>query len=401
METRMWIQRRMYETSASIGRGRIGIYRRWKQTNASTRDFSTVRASQPIVPRVPMTGTELVVSRLCLGTMMMGTGNDEAESHALLNQAYECGINFFDTAEMYPVPQSADTQGNSERILGSWIKQMNRDNMVVASKATGPSGQMEWIRGGPRKLGYQDLLEAVEGSLTRLKTDHIDLYQIHWPDRYVPMFGEEHYDSTNHHVYVPFEEQFRALEKAVKDGKIRYIGLSNETPWGLMQFQNIARTSGLPIVSLQNAYSLLCRTFDTSLAECCHMENVSLLAYSPLAMGLLTGKYTTSGGAPPTARLNKYKGRYAEAECRYSLSNPNMHQAVASYRQVAEDAGLTTVELSIRFVLDNPLTVAAVTGASDIGQLLDLVRASALPRLSKEIVEKLEEVHRMHPNPCP
>lgn len=332
---------------------------------------------------------------------MMGTGNDEAESHALLNQAYECGINFFDTAEMYPVPQSADTQGDSERILGSWMKQMDRDKVVVASKATGPSGQMEWIRGGPQKLGYQDLLEAVEGSLTRLKTDHIDLYQIHWPDRYVPMFGEEHYDSTKHHVYVPFEEQFRALEKAVKDGKIRYIGLSNETPWGLMQFQNIARTSGLSIVSLQNAYSLLCRTFDASLAECCHMENIGLLAYSPLAMGLLTGKYTTSGDAPPNSRLKKYKGRYAEAECRYSLSNPNVHQAVALYRQVAEDAGLTTAELSIRFVLDNPLTVAAVTGASDTVQLLDLVQASALSRLSEEIMEKLQEVHRMHPNPCP
>lgn len=380
---------------------RVRVHRKTKRRIGSTKRIATVQAYAGQAPHVPLKGTELVVSKLCLGTMMMGTGNDVKESHALLTEAYERGINFFDTAEMYPVPQSAETQGDSERILGSFLKHKSRDKVVIASKATGPSGQMEWIRGGPQRLGHQDVLDAVEGSLLRLGTDHIDLYQIHWPDRYVPMFGEEHYDSTRHHAFVPFEEQFSALEKAAKEGKIRYIGLSNETPWGLMQFQRIADACGMPVVCLQNAYSLLCRTFETSLAECCHMENISLLAYSPLAMGLLTGKYTTSTSPPPSARLNKYKGRYAEAECRYALSNTSMHEAVALYARVAKEAGLTTTELAIRFVLQNPLTAAAVIGASNSKQLLELVQASALPPLTKEIMEKVQAVHRMYPNPCP
>ncbi|KAK3407353.1 hypothetical protein EUGRSUZ_K03423 [Eucalyptus grandis] len=275
---------------------------------------------------------DLSVSRLCLGTMTFGEQNSMSESFRLLDHAFGAGINFFDSAEMYPVPQRADTQGRSEEYLGRWVRdrKIPRDRVVLATKVSGPSGQMTWIRDGPKCVDAWNISEAIDNSLLRLRTDYIDLYQIHWPDRYVPMFGESEYDPTHHYRAITIEEQLEALGRAVASGKIRYVGLSNETPYGVMKFLHVAeRVPSYPkVVSVQNCYSLLCRTFDSGMAECCHHERISLLAYSPLAMGILSGKYFLPDGGPPDARLNLFKGRYSEGESRYNLSNSIVTAAI-------------------------------------------------------------------------
>ncbi|XP_065861245.1 uncharacterized protein [Euphorbia lathyris] len=255
---------------------------------------------------------DLNVSRLCLGTMTFGEQSSLPQSFRLLDEAFNAGINFFDSAEMYPVPQRAETQGRSEEYFGRWIRERKipRDRVVLATKVTGPSGQMTWIRGGPKCLDAKNITEAIDNSLMRMQMDYIDLYQIHWPDRYVPMFGETEYNPVRQFCSVSIEEQLDCLGRAVDAGKIRYIGLSNETPYGLMKFLQVAeRVACYPnIVSIQNSYSLLCRTFDSGLSECCHHEGISLLAYSPLAMGILSGKYFAADGGPLAARLNLFKG---------------------------------------------------------------------------------------------
>lgn len=263
---------------------------------------------------------------------------------------------------------------------------------------------MDWIRGGPTSLDAKNITEAIKGSLTRLNTDYIDLISLHWPDRYVPMFGEMEYNCSRAYTSVPFEEQYEALTRAVEQGIVRHIGLSNETPYGLMKFNQLASNSSR-IISVQNAYSLLCRTFDTGgLAECCAAENISLLAYSPLAMGLLTGKYLPPDGGPPDARLNKYKGRYAEAESRYG-PKPNVQEAVQAYIDVARRYGMSPVHLAVRFVLDHPLVASAVVGATSVGQLEELIGAAAAveggARLSREIRGKIDDIHNKYPNPTP
>ncbi|EOX94903.1 NAD(P)-linked oxidoreductase superfamily protein isoform 4 [Theobroma cacao] len=249
----------------------------------------------------------LKVSRLCLGTMTFGQQNSLPQSFRLLDQAFDAGINFFDSAEMYPVPQCAETQGKSEEYLGQWVRKrkISRDLVVIATKVSGPSGQMSWIRDGPKCLDARNITEAVDNS-------------------YVPMFGETEYDPVRQFSSVHIEEQLDALGRAVDAGKIRYIGLSNETPYGVMKFLHCAeRNAHCPKI---NSYSLLCRTFDSGMAECCHHERINLLGYSPLAMGILSGKYFASDGGPPDARLNLFRGRYSEGESRYNLTR-NMLKA--------------------------------------------------------------------------
>ncbi|XP_073134800.1 uncharacterized protein [Henckelia pumila] len=294
---------------------------------------------------------DLIVSRLCLGTMTFGEQNSLPQSFQLLDKAFHSGINFFDSAEMYPVPQRAETQGRSEEYLGRWIRtrKIPRHQVVLATKVSGPSGQMTWIRDGPASLDNWNITEAIDGSLTRLQSDYIDLYQIHWPDRYVPMFGEIEYDPTRNFSSVSIEEQLTALQKAVDAGKIRYVGLSNETPYGLMKFLHVAERISIRvrIVSLQNSYNLLCRNFDSGLAECCSHERVCLLAYSPLAMGILSGKYLSLDGGPAEARLNLFRGRYAEGESRYSLSHSSVQKATDRYVNIAKKYGIHPVSLAI------------------------------------------------------
>ncbi|GAV79054.1 Aldo_ket_red domain-containing protein [Cephalotus follicularis] len=346
----------------------------------------------------------LTVSRLCLGTMTFGEQNSLAESFHLLNQAFDTGINFFDSAEMYPVPQRAETQGRSEDCFGRWIRasKIPRDRVVFATKATGPSGQMIWIRGGPTCLDSKNITKAINGSLQRTQMDYIDLYQIHWPDRYVPMFGETEYDPTRQFCSVCIEEQLDALSRVVDAGKIRYIGLSNETPYGVMKFLQVAeKAAGLPrIVSVQNSYSLLCRTFDSGMAECCHHERVSLLAYSPLAMGILTGKYFSTEGGSADARLNLFKGKYSEGEARYNLSTNIIKAATMEYLNIAKKYGLHPVSLAIAFVLRHPLVASTVFGATKSWQLQEVLEACKV-ELSSEVLAEIDNIHERFPNPCP
>ncbi|KAK6940891.1 NADP-dependent oxidoreductase domain [Dillenia turbinata] len=381
---------------------------------------------------------DLAVSRLCLGTMTFGEQNTLLQSFRLLDEAFNAGINFFDSAEMYPVPQRAETQGKSEEYLGRWIRsrKIPRHRVVLATKVTGPSGQMTWIRGGPKCLDEKNISSAIDNSLLRLQTDYIDLYQIHWPDRYVPMFGETEYDPVRQFSSVHIEEQLEALGRAVDAGKIRYIGLSNETPYGLMKFLQVAETAGYPsIVSLQvlsmifiqnheasqssashywfhylsslrpessrnNSYNLLCRNFDSGLAECCHHESVSLLAYSPLAMGILSGKYFSPDGGPAIARMNLFRGKYSEGESRYDLSNPTVKSVTKEYLNIAEKYGLHPVSLAIAFVLRHPLVASAVFGSTKVEQLFEVLDAIETT-LTREIIADINEVHARFPNPCP
>ncbi|GAQ90457.1 aldo keto reductasefinger RINkfl00642_0040 [Klebsormidium nitens] len=353
--------------------------------------------------------TQLAVSKICLGTMTFGEGNTYQEACAQLDMASEAGVNFIDSAEMYPVPQKAETQGRSEEMVGQWMKERhNRDKIIVATKVAGPSGQMTWIRGGPHTLDRRNIKEAIDDSLRRLQTDYIDLYQIHWPDRYVPMFGDIDYDPSNAFTSVTFEEQLAALAEAKQAGKIRHVGLSNETPYGLAKFLECAQggiddgTDYPRVQAIQNAYHLLCRTFDSGVAEICHQEKVSLLAYSPLAMGHLTGKYLTGDGGPPGARLNKYRCRYAEAESRYSFTKPNLVAAVRAYAKLAEQSGLSLTGLALGFVLRHPLVASAVIGATSPEQLQELLTiATEQPPLSEDVMSGIDKIHRRYPSPAP
>ncbi|KAJ7972863.1 Oxidoreductase, aldo/keto reductase family protein, expressed [Quillaja saponaria] len=332
----------------------------------------------------------MTVSRLCYGTMTFGEQNTLSQSFRLLDEAFNAGINFFDSAEMYPVPQRADTQGRSEEYFGRWIRdrKIPRDRVVLATKVTGPSGQMTWIRGGPRCLDAWNITEAIDNSLRRMQMDYIDLYQIHWPDRYVPMFGKTEYDPNQQYSSVCIEEQLDALGRAVSAGKIRYVGLSNETPYGVMKFLEVAQTVACypKIVTLQNSYSLLCRTFDSAMAECCHHERISLLAYSPLAMGILSGKYFSPDGGPTDARLNLFEGKYSEGESRYNLSDNSIKAATREYVNIAGKYGLHPVSLAIAFVLRHPLVASAVFGATKSWQLQQVVSACKV-ELTWEVIE--------------
>ncbi|XP_058200256.1 uncharacterized protein LOC131315168 isoform X2 [Rhododendron vialii] len=347
---------------------------------------------------------DLIVSRLCLGTMTFGEQNSLPESFLLLDKAFDSGINFFDSAEMYPVPQRAETQGRSEEYVGRWMRERKvpRDRVMLATKVTGPSGQMTWIRGGPKCLDARSITEAIDSSLFRLRTDYIDLYQIHWPDRYVPMFGETEYDPIKQFDSIDIEEQLDGLGRAVDAGKIRYIGLSNETPYGIMKFLHTAGCGpGHPkIVSVQNSYHLLCRAFDCGMAECCHHERVSLLAYSPLAMGILSGKYFLPNGGPSDARLNLFKGRYSEGESRYNLSSPIVQKATEAYLDIAGKYGLHPVSLAVAFVLKHPLVASAVFGATKLWQLHEVLDACKV-ELDPEIIAAIDKVHTTYWNPCP
>lgn len=351
---------------------------------------------------VRLGSSEVAVSKISFGTMLFGESASDKQAHNLLGMAAEHGVTLFDSAEMYPVPQRAATQGASERILGDWLSTQSRDKFAIATKVAGPSGQMLWLRGGPTALDGPNITEALDGSLRRLRTDYIDLYQLHWPDRYVPMFGDVDYDPSCAYTSVPLEEQLEALGRAVEAGKVRCVGVSNETPWGLMQACWLAKTHPhLPkVASIQNAYSLLCRTFDAGLAECCDMERVAMLAYSPLAMGLLTGKYLDPSGGPPEARLNKYKGRYAEAEARYG-PRPNVVNAVQAYADLAAQHDITLAEMAVRFVIGHPLIASTIVGATSTSQLQQLLGAADRGALSDNLLLEIDQIHHRFPNPTP
>jgi aryl-alcohol dehydrogenase-like predicted oxidoreductase len=334
----------------------------------------------------------LHVSALALGTMTFGEQNSEADAHAQLDLAVSRGVNFIDAAEMYPVPPRAETQGRTESYIGSWLKHQRRDKMVVATKIAGPSRGFAWIRNSPR-INREHLNAAIDGSLKRLQTDYVDLYQIHWPDRYVPMFGATSYDAAQEHDTVPIAEQLQALADLVKAGKIRHIGLSNETPWGVSEFVRHAEKLGLPkIITVQNAYHLMNRSFESGLAEVCHHLHVGLLAYSPLAFGWLTGKYLAGPNAK--GRITLFPGfgqRYAK---------PNVPAASNEYVGIARAAGLSPATMALAFARTRWFTSSVIIGATNLDQLKENLD-SAEVTLPAEVLEKIEAVNRMYPAPAP
>ena len=336
----------------------------------------------------------LRVSEICLGTMTWGEQNSEAEGHAQIEWALGRGINFIDTAEMYPVPPAQKTQGTTEKILGSWLgrNKPKRASLVIASKIAGP-GRREWIRNGESNINRKTVPWAIDDSLKRLQTDYIDLYQIHWPERYVPAFGAWQYDPAKEREATPILEQVEAMAAAIKAGKIRAFGLSNETAWGLCEFTRVAKENGLPPpASVQNGYSLVNRMFDGDLAEASRHTGVPLLAYSPLAMGMLSDKFRSKPW-PPEARLEKFPAfgeRYKRARA---------IEAAAAYRELAQKHRLPLAGIALAFAKNRFFTASTIIGATSIKQLDELSEYFDLV-LAPEILSGLEEINSLYPSPC-
>ncbi len=337
--------------------------------------------------------TDIDVSVICLGTMTYGEQNTEAEAHAQLDYALEQGVNFIDTAEMYPVPPLAETQGLTERYIGSWLKRRSdRDKLVLATKVAGPADWMDYLRAGPQ-LTRLHMERALHESLERLQTDYIDLYQVHWPSRSTNFFGQLGYEHKPEESSTPIEETLEVLAGFVRQGKIRYIGVSNETPWGTMRFLQLAEQRGWPrLVSIQNPYNLLNRSFEVGLAEVAHRESVGLLAYSPLAFGVLSGKYLGKQ-QPPGARLTLF-----ERFTRYN--NEEGVRATERYVQMARDHGLSPSQMALAYVNSRPFLTSNIIGATRMDQLREDI-ASIDVKLPDAVLEGIEIIHQQQPNPCP
>jgi aryl-alcohol dehydrogenase-like predicted oxidoreductase len=344
----------------------------------------------------PLGKTGLDVSLICLGTMTWGDQNTEADGHAQMDYAVDRGVNFFDTAELYSIPPKPETQGSTERIIGSWFAARGRrDRVILATKAVGRTG-MDWFREGRQaaRLDRANLEEAVNGSLRRLRTDYIDLYQLHWPDRPVSQFG------SNATVFrrvegeeIAIHETLEALDGLVRAGKIRHVGLSNESAWGTMTFLRESEARGLPRVqSIQNAYSLVNRTFEIGLAEIALRESVGLLAYSPLAQGYLTGKYQ-NGALPPGSRKQLF-----DRLQRYET--PGAAPAIEAYLRIAREAGLDPAQMALAFVNSRPFVTSNIIGATSMEQLRTNIDSIDV-RITPELEERIDSVHLVHGNPCP
>ncbi|ANB01694.1 NADP(H)-dependent aldo-keto reductase [Ectothiorhodospira sp. BSL-9] len=340
----------------------------------------------------PLGRSGIQVSTLCLGTMTWGEQNTEAEAHSQLDMAVERGINFIDAAEMYPVPPKAETQGLTEQYLGTWLaRRGRRDDLVIASKASGPSENFSHIRGGPQ-LDRPHLEQALHDSLQRLQTDYLDLYQIHWPSRPTNYFGQLGYRHQDHAGATPIAETLEVLADFVRAGKVRTIGISNETPWGLMEYLRLAEQADLPrVVSIQNPYNLLNRSFEVGLAEMAIREDVGLLAYSPMAFGALSGKYLDD--APPDGRITLYS-RFV----RYS--GETGVAATREYVNIARRHGLSPAQMSLAFVNAQPFVASNIIGATRLSQLEENIDSLEVT-LSEAVLEEIEAVHERYPVPCP
>ena len=335
--------------------------------------------------------TDIKVSKICLGTMTFGQQNTEAEGHEQMDYAVEKGINFFDTAEMYSIPGKKETQGSTELIIGSWLKNKKREDLVVATKVTGPMPYFNYLRDN---LGFsRDVLrEALEKSLKRLQTDYVDVYQLHWPERKVNFFGQRNY---KHDPNEKWEDNFKTvietLDGFVKEGKIRHYGVSNETSWGVMKHLYESRTNQLTTCkTIQNPYSLLNRSFEINLAEVCQRENVGLLAYSPLGFGSLTGKYL-NGQLPEKSRLKLFP-----AYSRYN--NPQAHKLTSLYADLAAKHNLSLTHLSLAFVHQRSFVTSSIIGATTMDQLKENIASIEL-ELSDEIIKEIDQIQDLQPNP--
>ncbi|DBB14578.1 hypothetical protein WJX82_001899 [Trebouxia sp. C0006] len=346
--------------------------------------------------RVKLGSSDLEVSECCLGTMTWGQQNTEQEAHHQLSYATDLGVNFIDTAEMYPVPPKAETKGFTDNYIGSWLRSQKRDNIVLASKVAGYSDKT-WLRGKETRVNPEQIEQSVNDSLQRLQTDHLDLLQIHWPDRYLPLFGSGIYDPQKEREGdVSYEEQLRGLENVIEAGKVRHVGVSNETSYGVMRFIQAAEQSGLPrMASIQNVYSLLSRVqFDTDLAEVCAPRqcNVGLLAYSPLAGGALSGKYIKGGEDLPKARFNIFPGYMA----RYNASPART--AVGEYVEIALKYGMTPTQLALAWCHQRSCVTSTIIGATSTKQLKENISAFDM-ELPPECLADIEGVYRKYKDP--
>lgn len=348
--------------------------------------------------------SDLTVSKICLGTMTFGDQNTQQDANNQLDYALSQGINFIDTAEMYPVPPKAETYTLTETMVGNWLKTQPRDKIILASKVSGRNRGLTWIRNGDEILNRTNIRQALGDSLKRLQTDYLDLYQLHWPERNVPLFGQYQFEPGKEYesgVYgqgqtkewESIQNQLETLGELVKEGKIRHIGLSNEQPWGVMEFLRIARLYDLPIIaSIQNGYNLMNRTMDLGMSEVLYRENVGLLAYSPLAFGHLTAKYIDSPAA--LGRVNMFMG-YAQ---RYT--KPNVIPATKAYASLARENGLTPTQLALAFVYHRWFVTSTVIGATSMTQLQENIAAFDT-KLSLETLQEIDLIHLKVTNPAP
>lgn len=338
--------------------------------------------------------TDLQVSLICLGTMTWGEQNTKAEAFEQMDYALDQGINFFDTAEMYAVPPRRETYGLTESYIGDWFaERKNRDKVILATKVVGRAPHMTWIRDGGARLDRANIEAALDASLKRLKTDYVDLYQLHWPDRDAPRFGVREYRHGDDSEAAPIAETLQVLGDLVRAGKIRHVGLSNETPWGVMTFLRLAEQMGLPrMASVQNPYNLLNRIYELGLAEVSLREDCGLLAYSPLAAGTLTGKYL-NGQLPAGTRraIDSRRSRY---------DNPRADRATAAYVELARRHGLDPARMALAYVNSRSFVTANIIGATSMAQLKADV-ASVGVKLSQEILDAIEAIHWENPDPAP
>ena len=337
--------------------------------------------------------TDLDVSLICLGTMTWGTQNSEKEAFEQMDYSIDQGVNFFDTAELYSVPPTAESYGKTEVMIGNWFeKRKNRNKVILASKIAGPG--LDWIRDGKKSYNEKHLAEAIDGSLKRLKTDYIDLYQLHWPERSTNTFGRREYTiNKNEGDWNDFENILQALQKFIKSGKIRHIGLSNETPYGLSKYLELSKHKNLPrMVSVQNPYSLVNRTYEIGMSEISIREKCGLLVYYPLASGALSGKYR-DGQMPKNARITLFKGWER-------MINPLAMKAYDEYFKLAKEANITMVQLAQAFVNSRPFVTSNIIGATTMDQLKENIGSINI-ELTEEILEKINIIHNNNPNPAP
>jgi aryl-alcohol dehydrogenase-like predicted oxidoreductase len=337
--------------------------------------------------------TDIKVSKICLGTMTFGQQNTESEAHQQLNYAVDKGVNFIDTAEMYSVPGREETQGSTEKYIGTWLQRQKRENLVVATKITGPSSGLSYIRDS---MGFSNeaIDDALEKSLKRLRTDYIDVYQLHWPERNSNFFGNRNYKHNFDEKWKDnFKEIIEKLDALVKEGKIRHYGVSNETPWGLNRHLTESANNKLTrCKTIQNPYSLLNRTYEIGLAEISMREKVGLLAYSPMAFGMLSGKYL-DGKMPEGSRLKLFPvfSRYNSDQSRFLTQK---------YTDLATELNISVAELSLAFVNQQPFVTSTIIGATNLEQLSENI-GSIHVELSKEILEKIDAIQNLQPNPAP
>jgi len=339
--------------------------------------------------------TDIEVSKICLGTMTFGEQNTESEAHDQLNFSLENGVNFIDTAEMYPVPPNAKTQGLTEKYIGSWLKKSNnRHNVIIASKVTGPAPDFSYIRNS-LKIDKKNIEQAITQNLQRLNTDYIDLYQIHWPQRQTNYFGQLNYKYSKENINEitdNLNESYETLNDLMMSGKIRSIGLSNDTSWGAMKFLEISKEKSFEkVVSIQNPYSLLNRSYEINMAEIAEMENIKLLAYSPLGFGMLTGKYINK--KPKNSRLSLFNrfDRY---------SNKNSKNATIEYVEIAKKYNISPTQLALAFVNQQPFVTSNIIGATNLSQLEENISSINIT-LDEEILSEIESIHSNQPNPAP